>query len=211
MQTGNWIGVAYIRNSNDLPDAPPGSATRQNKSPTCIDILMKLYLSNKETHCEIVLPFKSGEKFMSDECLAYGVTSDKGVFKERRKFSKNSYKFMYLAIDDLIVKRVRDFCDAQVGKPYNQWGMIWSVLWPIQERDDCYWCAHFVARVLKEAGIIKYYRSTALETSEIIKLLIGHPQLIIGTSPRQLESKIYGTIDSYFSVLPEKNPDTIYS
>ena len=159
---------------------------------------MQWYLKDSESHCEIIMPWENGQN-NKDSCLAYGVTSEKGVFKEKRLFSRQSYKFLYLAIDQQVLTRVRTFCENQIGKPYNKWGMFWSALWPIDEREDCYWCAHFVARVLKEADIIKYYRSTALETSEIIRMIKHHSQIIGSVTPHRYKTAIEPVIGGLFS------------
>lgn len=204
---GNWIGVAYlvakdevglmeIASRNDIEEQ---SNTRvkinQGFIFTLIDRLSAWYLSGTSGHCELILP--RPDKHI-DQVLAYTVFSDKGVTKSNRDFKRQEYKFIYLNVTAFQVKMAREFCDKQLGKPFDKIGMALSLIWPKTENTDSYWCVKFVTTVLKHIQVLRFYNPCMIETEELIYILSHLPGVVHKSTGYQFKTKVTSRVNDLF-------------
>ncbi len=142
-------------------------------------------LQQENVHCEVSFP---DDNPRSDTCVAYAVFSHEGVVKTLRTFTNPSYHWIYLNITRKDYKAAVEFCEKQIGKPYDHTATGWRlVLWPPVADGRSWWCASFVHAVLQKVGLLLHYQINTLDVDDIIKSIRRSTRVItVGMSPADL-------------------------
>lgn len=149
---------------------------------------IKYYVSKQRyNHCELGFPLEEDKS----KCMAYGVFRECGVFSKERTFANSAYKWIYLKITGSQKQRLLDFCDNQIGKPFDYSGVKWSVIWPNKYSSKTYkdrkkwWCAPFIVAALQQIGMLTYQHPDCLDVDDIINLVKESEKIITSLSPYQ--------------------------
>ncbi len=133
----------------------------------------------KYIHCELAFSIPDDEH----NCLAYGVFEDKGVVRQKRTFSNESYQWIFLNVTPVQYTAVSKFCNQQVGKKYDYSSTGWRLIaCPIISDKITWWCASFVHAALQKAGLLKYYSVNTLDVDDIVELVSKQQKRIIQSS-----------------------------
>ena len=149
-------------------------------------------------HCELAFSLPNDKQ----NCLAYGVFEDKGVFKQERAFTNKSYEWIFLNCTKHQYASVINFCEDQLGKQYDYSSTSWRLIaCPIISDKKKWWCASFVHAALQKAGLLKHYSVNTLDVDDIVDLVSEQKQRIVqGATPYLLQS---ATMDFGMSMFGE--------
>ena len=172
------MGIAYVDRTQERKINEAKYKKLESQRPFFSwDNIIDWYSRNQNyIHCEVVFPIDEGGIKQTNNSLAFGVFSDKGVFKMERSFSNPAYSWVYLWVTVDEYFRARNFCENQVGKKYDHESTSWRlVLWPtfIPDKDatERWWCGSFVHAVLQEIGMLKTHRLNTLDVDDIVRLV----------------------------------------
>lgn len=149
----------------------------------------------KYTHCEIAFMDDPKSNNNNDMCKAFSVFGDKGVFLKDRSFSNPAYEWIFLSITATQYNNMQKFCEKQLGKGYDLYGMRMLAFWPRPCPSDSWWCVPLIVSTLQEGGIFVGYRPYALDVDDVRAYLTNHTNVIKSMTPLQLKNfqKAFGT------------------
>ncbi len=193
------VGIAYVDRAKlekVKNDKKSGEYIRNSGITTCIQERIAQWYVSKQKYCHCEIAFVNEHESQETTCIAYGVFSDSGVFREQRTFSNPAYNWIYLSITEEQRKKAERFCMRQVGKSFDEQGSKWMPFWPASHpTTDKWWCASFTVAVLHELGFLKYYRTNTLDVDDIVKALEKSSHVIQSMTPLRMKT----LKDSFFS------------
>ena len=79
------------------------------------------------------------------------------------------YEYLQLGCSQRAVQRMLHYARTQcVGKPFSNYGMARSVLWPRNTDGSSFFCAELVAAILKEGGLMDQSSNPGSATPELL-------------------------------------------
>jgi len=117
----------------------------------------------KYSHCELV--FSNGEFFSSSG-------RDGGVRFKKIKSDEKKWDFFEIKISAENEKKVREFCEAQIGKKYDWRAIIFSQLFELNRENSKKWfCSEICAAALQRVGFLKNEKPHLLSPNELFVAL----------------------------------------
>jgi hypothetical protein len=184
------IGIAFYNvslereNSDKLQKQTPTSSPTPRKSlfARVLDLYQK---RQRFRHCEVAF-FPSTN---DDTCLAFGVFTNVGVWRNNRTFSNPNYTWINLTVSGEEYRNALHFCESCVGKGVDWEGLKRLQFWPettqgqrqqtsvspFASSPDIFWCTSFTVSVLHRMNILTSYRSNSLDVDDVYDLLEHHP------------------------------------
>lgn len=68
--------------------------------------------------------------------------------------ARAAYTYLSLGCSKTAEQRMLAFAKRQIGKPFSNYGMAVSVMWPRQTDEKTWFCAELVAAILREGGLM---------------------------------------------------------
>jgi hypothetical protein len=175
------------------------------------DVLTAMYLGSRTyIHCEIAFFKKLQHRKPGDNnCLAFGVVLERGVFQMERSFSKGGYSWIFLKVTPAQILNMYVFCMDLVAhkEKYDGVGVQRSKIWPkfaSNKKRDGWWCNLFVTEVLQSGGFFTTVVAETLEIDDMYHLLENHEKRFIGmSSPFEKEKANKEWVEKMVSPNPE--------
>lgn len=224
------LGVAYMkRNTRERIQSSRGqersSAARTISAPggifgmgsgtpsfitSILDRLSSFYISRQNyVHCE--LAFLKKDK--ADNCVAFGVFTETGVFCKERTFNNPDYEWLFLSVKPDQAAAIYRFCclnvrmDGRIGGDFDRWGAFRSCFWPVSAHErKGWWCISFVVRALQEGGILICYIPEAMDVDDTVELLRRHPTKTNHFCPLDMQKLDKGEFSRYLFDTPPPPP-----
>ena len=177
------IGIAYF-DSSKLDKKKSNAYIRNAGCTTWVQELAAQWYTSLHKYCHCEVAFVDENPTEDNTCIAYGVFSESGVFRENRTFGNPGYCWIYLSITNEQRRKAEEFCKKQVGKPFDEQGVKFMPIWPSSTpTKDKWWCASFTVAVLHQIGFFTCYRTNELDVDDVVKVLESHPRRIESASP----------------------------
>ena len=158
-------------------------AFRSSVMRAALNRLSTMYYSYQTyVHCEIAFLYQD---VTSRTCRAYGVFVEGGVFRKERSFTREGYNWLFMSVEADEHLRMYNFCEKQVGKPFDRQGAFRSTFWPVDsyDRNEGWWCIAFVVSAVQQAGMLKYYNAEAMDVDLFIAILKRHDRRQASMAP----------------------------
>lgn len=224
------LGVAYmkrstrerIRSSRDhersstarTVSAPGGIFGMGSGTPSVVASLLErlssVYIARQTyVHCELAFM----KKDQANNCIAFGVFTETGVFCKERTFSNPDYEWLFLSVRPDQAAAIYRFCmlkvkiDGSTGGDFDRWGAFRSCFWPVSAHErKGWWCISFVVRALQEGGILLCYIPEAMDVDDTVELLQRHPKKTNHFSPLDMQRLDRGEFSQYLFETPPPPP-----
>ena len=120
------------------------------------------------THVEVAIGEDVGTNgMMTNVCRVFN--DNAGVELVERTGRNPCYEYLQLGCSQRAVQRMLHYAKTQcVGKPFSNYGMARSVLWPRNTDGTSFFCAELVAAILKVGGLMDQSSNPGSATPELL-------------------------------------------
>ena len=124
------------------------------KEPT-LNLLAALFQMSSYTHVELAIGEAAGQNGMMAN-VARVFNDNIGCELTERTGRNPAYTYCSLGCSHAAEQRMLAYARAQVGKPFSNFGMARSLVWPRQTDGKSFFCAELVAAILQRGGLLSH-------------------------------------------------------
>ena len=122
------------------------------KEPT-LNIVAAMCQMSPFTHVEIAIGETAGSNGMMTN-VARIFNDNVGVEIVERTGRNPQYVYLQIGCSVRATEKMLRFAKCQLAKPFSNYGMARSLLWPRRTDNTCFFCAELVAAILREGGLM---------------------------------------------------------
>lgn len=126
------------------------------------------------------------------------------AFGKPRDFGNPAYTWIHLNVPYENASLAAQFAEKQVGKPHDNTGIYWAMVWPRSPNYQSYYCVNFVVSVLQMAGVLDGTNPCGVLPDDLYEMLKDHPDRVTAANP-YLTAKIQRSIEMprpFYTVTP---------
>lgn len=186
-QKEHYIWIAFLHHENE----------EYEQEQCCVDYyvmpinsLTQWWTNSDIIHCQIALWENDKQAYTT-----YSVDSGIGrVWKEHRNFSRRGWTFARITVTMDQENAVRNFLEAQIGKPFNKWGINLFWLCPWSGENEKWFCSELTMAALQSAGLYTGYAPAECYPSLIRDIVVNDRQRYLPDAHIvRLQSLVNGT------------------